>query len=166
MPTANAGAWERTKHAAEDQLSQLPVKFKEGLRWAVAENLLLSACDDIILSPTSTYGYHAAGFGSLIPHRILHEPVHQVFRLMSSEPQSHFWRPLMREVTRWGLCRVEADLPARGQQEECCPRWDSEFDSEGGRRQTTTPIDQLLKDRDSALQAKVEARAAAKAAKS
>lgn len=100
-------------------------KYKEGLQWAVVENLLLSACDDVILSPSSTYGYHAAGYSSLVPHRVLYEPASAppVVRLLSAEPSAHFWRPLFREVALMQLCRLEADLPAQMQQEECCPRW-------------------------------------------
>jgi hypothetical protein len=152
----STGAWDRTKRAAEDQLARLPIKFKEGLSWAVAENLLLSACDDVVLSPTSTYGYHAAGFGSLIPHRVLHEPNRQVYRVFSSEPQSHFWKPLMREVDRWKLCRVEEDLPARSQQEECCPRWDSEFDTEGPNHARGPGLEQALKDHETKWKGRIE----------
>jgi hypothetical protein len=85
----------------------------------------------MITSPSSTFGYVSHGLGSLVPHRVksnlknddYNRP--EVLRVLSSEPGSHFWKPLFREVSRWKLCRIEADLPAQAQTEECCPRWSS-----------------------------------------
>ena len=104
-------------------IDSLPPRFRDGLTWAITENLLLSSCDDIIISPSSTYGYHAAAYSSLIPHRVLYDPVSQVLRQLTSEPHSHFWKPLFREVSEKEVCRSERDLPAQLGQDECCPRW-------------------------------------------
>jgi hypothetical protein len=106
-------------------------EFLEGLKWSVLDSWLLASCDDMITSPSSTFGYVSHGFGSLVPHRVksnlknddYNRP--EVLRVLSSEPGSHFWKPLFREVSRWKLCRIEADLPAQAQTEECCPRWSS-----------------------------------------
>ena len=104
-------------------------EFSEGLQWSVLDHLLLAACDDIITSPSSTFGYVSHGYGSLIPHRVksreMDDDHHRalVLRALSAEPSSHFFKPLFREVSRFKLCRVEADLPAQAQTEECCPRY-------------------------------------------
>ena len=108
-------------HVAFTQEFALREDMSRGLLYAVIDSVLLGRSSDLITTPSSTFGYIAHGYASLVPYRVQLQPRKTWRRPPSSEPSAHFWQPLMREAQR--LCIDKADFPELMQQEECCPRW-------------------------------------------
>jgi hypothetical protein len=97
--------------------------MKQGIYYAVADMLLLAQSNAIIVTPSSTFGYIAHGYGSLTPWKVvLGGAPAPIERGIDSEPSAHFWHPVMREMSS-EPCFNTSDFTKLMKQEECCPRF-------------------------------------------
>ena len=96
---------------------------QNGVFFAAVDVLLLSRGDAIVTTPSSTFGYASAGFGSLVPWRVQLSPGRDCSRAVNSEPSSHFFHAMVAYSKSQSFCVDPSQFPHLLQQETCCPRW-------------------------------------------
>ena len=95
-----------------------------GVFFAAIDILLLSRGDAIVTTPSSTFGYSSAGFGSLIPRRVQLSPGTDCDVAVNSEPSSHFFHAMVGySKEHQPYCVDFEKYPHLMAQEGCCPRW-------------------------------------------
>ena len=94
-----------------------------GVFFAAVDVILLSRGDAIVTTPSSTFGYISAGFGSLVPWRVQLWPGKDCVRAINSEPSSHFFHSMVGYSKRQPFCVDLTQFDHLMQQETCCPRW-------------------------------------------
>ena len=94
-----------------------------GVFFAAVDIILLSRGDEIITTPSSTFGYSSAGYGSLKPHRVQLTPGRDCVQAVNSEPSSHFWHSMVGYSKKHPMCMDLTQFDHLMKQESCCPRW-------------------------------------------
>ena len=94
-----------------------------GVFFAAIDVILLSRGDAIVTTPSSTFGYISAGFGSLIPRRV--QLGGQDCNIaVNSEPSSHFFHAEVKySQEHQPFCVDFGKFENLMKQEGCCPRW-------------------------------------------